>query len=199
MSAEVRMTIRRSRPDAGIDFPPIEWPATGPGANPASASPAPTLTTTPNAADREAITLLGAPQANVAGVRPQVSAQTPGGDSLRKRRPSSPMDRILHAQTRRWLLELPRRYRPRLLPVQYPHILNRLSLVWTDALLAEAYFADLLMDRRGGRIGFPRDVTEEILRLNDLHMAMQDARYRPLRVDVDTYPAWLTTARDPTD
>jgi hypothetical protein len=171
------------RPTGPLDFPSIEWPASRPPAERAAAAPPP-----------------GQPRPNVndPSITPPALPMPAPLEVMRQRRPASPMDRVLSPYATRWLLSIPRRHRPRLLPIQFPHVANRLSLVWRDPGLTEACFADLMLDRRGGRIGFPRGVTEEILRLNELFMAMQDARYRPLAVEPGSVPdgldsAWVTT------
>lgn len=178
------------RPTGPLEFPAIEWPATRPPAARAADDPASGPVEKPRV-----------PNIDDPTVRPPVPPAAPPLEVLRQRRPASPMDRVLSPHATRWLLSLPRRHRPRLLPIQFPHVANRLALVWREPGLAEACFADLMLDRRGGRIGFPRAVTEEILRLNELFMALQDARYRPLAIEPTTSPGgidsqWPTTQRD---
>jgi hypothetical protein len=173
------------RPTQPLDFPSIEWPPTRPPAERAA-------TALPAGQPR--------PNVNDPTVTPPAMPMPAPLEVMRQRRPASPMDRVLSPYATRWLLSIPRRHRPRLLPIQFPHVANRLSLVWRDPGLTEACFADLMLDRRGGRIGFPRAVTEEILRLNELFMAMQDARYRPLAIEPTTSPGgiesgWPTTQR----
>jgi hypothetical protein len=46
---------------------------------------------------------------------------------------------------------------------RYPHVLNQLSAVWADLPAAAELIDDLLVDRRGGRRGFPADVLAELL------------------------------------
>jgi tankyrase len=61
---------------------------------------------------------------------------------------------------------------------QYPHaleerfdrILTKIDELWDRAEL-QAYFSDLIIDKRGGRQGFPRQVLNEILMLRDLREA----------------------------
>lgn len=173
------------RPALPIEFPSIEWPPSRPPAERDAAGPAPAAPSL-------------RPNVNDPSVVPPAMSMPTSLEVMRQRRPASPMDRVLSPYATRWLLSIPRRHRPRLLPIQFPHVANRLALVWRDPGLAEACFADLMLDRRGGRIGFPRAVTEELLRLNELFMATQDARYRPLAIEPDSSPggidsAWATT------
>jgi hypothetical protein len=46
---------------------------------------------------------------------------------------------------------------------RFPHVLNQLSAVWGDLPVAAELIDDLLVDRRGGRRGFPADVLAELL------------------------------------
>jgi len=67
----------------------------------------------------------------------------------------------------RWIAGLPVEVRPLALLKQFPRIANVLSRAWNDAAELQAVLDDLLIDRRGGRNGFPVDVTEELLVLRD--------------------------------
>jgi len=61
---------------------------------------------------------------------------------------------------------------------QYPHaleqrfdrILTKIDELWDRAELQE-YFSDLIIDKRGGRRGFPKEVLNEIVMLRDLREA----------------------------
>lgn len=46
---------------------------------------------------------------------------------------------------------------------RFPHVLNRISAVWEDPPATAELIDDLLVDRRGGRRGFPADVLAELL------------------------------------
>ena len=86
------------------------------------------------------------------------------------RRPGRPEDRTPMAFTVRWANEFPRDRQPNLLLERYPHVANRLALCWADKALAERLFEDLLVDKRGGRKGFPSAVRAELLHLHwELH------------------------------
>jgi hypothetical protein len=52
---------------------------------------------------------------------------------------------------------------------QFPRIANVVARAWNDATEIQAVLDDLLIDRRGGRQGFPLDVTEELLVLRDYY------------------------------
>ena len=66
-----------------------------------------------------------------------------------------------------WLDGLPSRLRPTCTAAAYPRIVNRLALCWRDPELVAKVFADLMVDRRGGRRGFPPAVAAELLALRD--------------------------------
>jgi hypothetical protein len=78
-------------------------------------------------------------------------------------------DEALTGTTRRWLRELPARRRPLRLCQLYPRVANRLAWCWRDASLSRHVLDDLLIDRRGGRQGFPRPVQRELLRLQEFN------------------------------
>ena len=67
--------------------------------------------------------------------------------------------------TFKWIASLPREIRPLALLQQFPRIANMLAQSWHDPAAFREYMFDLLIDRRGGRQGFPQDVRSELLRL----------------------------------
>lgn len=56
---------------------------------------------------------------------------------------------------------------PLALEQQYERILCRIEELWNRPEI-EDYFSDLIVDRRGGRKGFPKPVLDEILMLRDI-------------------------------
>jgi hypothetical protein len=91
-----------------------------------------------------------------------------------------PADRVLSLEGRLWLLRLPPSVQPKTLCRDYPRVANRLASHWPDELMTDVTFDDLLVDRRGGRRGFPETVLAELRRLR--HFSV---RYRHL-IDVHT-------------
>lgn len=83
------------------------------------------------------------------------------------RRPRERGDVRLFAETLDWLESLPRGVRPVQLPVDFVRITNELMRLWNDPAKLDRYFFEKGTDRRGGRIGFPPLVGEE---LNALHV-----------------------------
>jgi tankyrase len=59
---------------------------------------------------------------------------------------------------------------PRALEERFDRILTKIDELWDRAEL-QAYFSDLIIDKRGGRQGFPKEVLNEILMLRDLREA----------------------------
>jgi len=57
---------------------------------------------------------------------------------------------------------------PYALEEKFDRVLSRIERLWLSTEIDE-YFDDLLMDKRGGRQGFPKDVMNDIIRLRDFH------------------------------
>lgn len=87
---------------------------------------------------------------------------------LRRTLPSE-QDRALSSEARQWLRRLPGRERPLALCSMYPRLANRLAGAWDDPVQTEAIFDELMIDRRGGRLGFAPLVAGELMRLHRLH------------------------------
>lgn len=75
-----------------------------------------------------------------------------------------PLDQLLPA-TSEWARRLPEAIRPVHLVRLYPRVANRLAFAWQDRRATEDVFDDVLIDRRGGRRGFPPDVRADLLQL----------------------------------
>jgi hypothetical protein len=50
----------------------------------------------------------------------------------------------------------------------FPRVANRLAIAWPDPKAVQEVLDDVLIDRRGGRQGFPPAVQQELLRLGTL-------------------------------
>lgn len=57
---------------------------------------------------------------------------------------------------------------PHALEAKYDRILTQIEKLWNTPAI-EDYFSDLIIDRRGNRKGFPKDVMDEIIMLRQLH------------------------------
>jgi hypothetical protein len=86
---------------------------------------------------------------------------------IARRRPQPP--EALVGDTIKWLAALPADVRPTALPIQFVRIANAVARVWSDPRRCLDYLEDLLIDRRGGRQGFPFEVALEIAGLKDYY------------------------------
>lgn len=87
----------------------------------------------------------------------------------RRRALPSEQDQKLTTQARQWLRSLAARDRPLALCSMYPRLANRLATAWEDPVETEAIFDELMIDHRGGRLGFAPLVASELMRLHRLH------------------------------
>ena len=82
----------------------------------------------------------------------------------------------------KWIARLPKEVRPLNLLKQYPRVANNLALSWSDPRVFRHSLYDLLVDKRGGRQGFPQAVLQDLLRLREYfeHLEfVRDARTSP--------------------
>lgn len=82
-----------------------------------------------------------------------------------RRKPPHDVDQDLAKQAFQWLATLPKDTRPTALALQFPRIANRLAEIWKRPLQCERYLDELMIDRRGGRQGFPSDVAADIAKV----------------------------------
>jgi len=85
--------------------------------------------------------------------------------TLRKARPAE----VLLPTTVRWMASLPRDVQPLALGDGFPRIANMLATLWPSASAFSGYMGELLVDRRGGRKGFPAEVLADLHRLVAYH------------------------------
>lgn len=90
-------------------------------------------------------------------------ARTPS--AVAQRAPARAADECLSPICHAWVKALPQAIRPYELCLQFPRVANRLALCWPDPALAQRLCDDLLVDRRGGRRGFPWPVRKELVAL----------------------------------
>jgi len=81
------------------------------------------------------------------------------------RGPKPEADKTLRPDAQKWLALLPEYARPKDLCATYPRIANRLAMIWANRPAVRSYFDDLLVDKRGGRIGFSPEIRTELARL----------------------------------
>jgi hypothetical protein len=92
-------------------------------------------------------------------------------------RVAKPQDELL-PQTVKWMESLGDDTRPKEIPTVYPRIANALCRLWNTPKACLTYLDELLIDRRGGRTGFPGGIVLEIASLKDhyetaVHPSMQ--------------------------
>ena len=97
---------------------------------------------------------------------------------IKRRRPAEARDRLLTPMADSWLDQLPREVRPLDLPRAYPRVVNQIAEVWNNNDACMAFLADLIVDRRGGRRGFPARVALELVAVRDHRMAVERLRHR---------------------
>lgn len=62
---------------------------------------------------------------------------------------------------------------------QFTHVVKRLTACWGDPAFFDLVFADLMLDQRGGRSGWPFDAWLELVFLQEVHdLAYGVAKYR---------------------
>ncbi|MGO4331735.1 hypothetical protein AB4Z48_36135 [Cupriavidus sp. 2TAF22] len=83
------------------------------------------------------------------------------------RDPASPDTHTLAAAALRWLASLPPAARPLELCRHYPRIGNQLAMLAASPDALSGYVGDLLIDKRGGRQGFPGGIALELSRLQE--------------------------------
>ena len=88
---------------------------------------------------------------------------TPDWSSVRK---ATPADFMLPL-SERWFDGLPPSRAPCALATSYPRIINLIAAQWSDQHDFPLLLEDLLGDRRGGRMGFPSTVQNELIRLQE--------------------------------
>ena len=93
----------------------------------------------------------------------------------RVRAPLRHRDLELSDKAIRWLRRMPAEARPVRLCQEFPRIVNRIAALWQDEGLSEYTFDDLLNDTRGGRLGFPPAIVEELTMLYELHLKRMEA------------------------
>jgi hypothetical protein len=77
------------------------------------------------------------------------------------RRKAKPAE-FLFPTTMRWMATMPSEFQPTAIGEAFPRIANALAALWTRPDAFMSYLDDLLIDKRGGRQGFPIDALAEL-------------------------------------
>lgn len=88
---------------------------------------------------------------------------TASSDPTALRTPQNP-ERIKD-ETVRWLAALPEHVRPVELCRKCPRIANKIAMLWRRVARCEEFLDELVVDRRGGRKGFPMAIAQELTTL----------------------------------
>ncbi len=104
-------------------------------------------------------------------------------------RKAAPLDKPL-AATVVWCKTLASNIQPFALLEKYPRIANQIAASWHDPVALSAYFENLLIDRRGGRQGFPPDVQHDLLALNEHYYFGPRSRQSLSEAEVDQRDVW---------
>ena len=88
-------------------------------------------------------------------------------DWSEQRRAPSPQDAALSDGAMRRLLSLPAGARPLVLCRRYARIGNQLAALAANPAALHAFLVELLIDKRGGRQGFPEGIALELSRLHE--------------------------------
>ena len=106
------------------------------------------------------------------GVHQDGTAGPDGPNDVTRQRKAAPIAFLL-PNTQRWLDALPHDVQPHALCKSYPRIANLIVAMWTDTNGLKSYFDELLVDRRRGRKGFPRDVANDLRSLRDYRAGLE--------------------------
>ena len=68
-----------------------------------------------------------------------------------------------------WMQQLPPRVQPSRTADRFPHIVNSFADCWSAPQRCRDYFEQLLIDRRGERLGFPKPIASELAALKDYY------------------------------
>lgn len=93
-------------------------------------------------------------------------------DWLQRRGVPLPRDKSPTADALLWFAQLPESVRPQALLDGYPRLLNRIAQSWSSRTLSLEILDDLMIDRRGGRAGFARRVSEEVAALREMRSSL---------------------------
>ncbi len=107
----------------------------------------------------------------------QVVAPLPEHDWTGERH-AVPPENVLSA-TARWLATLPLEVQPTAIGKDFPRITNVLAALWARPDALKSYLDDLLLDKRGGRRGFPFAVLEELYALSEYYAKLHPDRSDP--------------------
>lgn len=95
----------------------------------------------------------------------QLRADAARNEAEKSKRSKAEPINVALPRTLEWAFDLPREVQPKELLRSFGRVANLLAANWGDAEATAACFAQLLVDTRGCRRGFPPDVVNELLAL----------------------------------
>ena len=97
-----------------------------------------------------------------------LQGKVPVEEGWAKQRKATPLNRLLDSTTR-WAEGLPLEVKPHALMAKYPRLANMAAASWNSASAFRDYLDILLVDRRGGRKGFPPEILAEFEQLRTFY------------------------------
>jgi hypothetical protein len=97
------------------------------------------------------------------------------GQNWTGRRKAKPAE-FLFPTTMRWTATLPSEFQPTAIGEAFPRIANALAALWTRPDAFMSYLDDLLIDKRGGRQGFPIGALAELHALSGYYAVSRPHR-----------------------
>jgi hypothetical protein len=97
----------------------------------------------------------------------QMPAETGAGRASTRPGPSEPA--TLSDGAAKWIEQLPQHVQPSRTAARFPHIVNAFAECWSAPQRCRDYFEQLLIDRRGDRLGFPKPIASELAALKDYY------------------------------
>lgn len=86
-----------------------------------------------------------------------------------------PLREALRQEAHIFLSSLPPTLKLAATAARYPHIVNKLAVVWNDSKALDAFLTNLLVDDRPNRVGFEFSALEELVDVRNTRLAQLKA------------------------
>lgn len=100
---------------------------------------------------------------------------------------NQPADPKIHSRALLELLSENEERFPTKTAERYPHVIEKLVLLWPNPPAMRGYLQQLLLTRREQRAGFPQEIYLEIVALNELYDQMHELTKPPR----DDFWSWM--------
>jgi hypothetical protein len=104
-----------------------------------------------------------------------VGGRTPPKESEADPMATTPRE-ALTAEAFKLLARLPSNLKLKATAECYPHVVNKLAILWSDATALDAFINSLLVDDRPERVGFHFEALAELIEIQQVRMATLKAR-----------------------